>query len=624
MKRLALIAGICALSLPLMAEDSTSAPKTEEIIVTATKTENQVKDISENVTIIRAQEIKESQAHTVDEVLKSQAGLDIQGGSFPASKIRIQMRGLPGNYGAQRTLIMMDGRPINEEYMGDVDFRFIPVDNIERIEIVRGPVSALYGSNAVGGVVNLITKSGHDKPMINLSTTSGSFNTYGTILQHSRQVNNMDYFISAGQQTTDGYLRNSDNTPKNWSIQNISARVNWAPDDESSLGLALGINNGTGIEENFKRIQDTDYLNISYQTQWLKDYDGAFTARVYRNGLIQDLEWKFGFTGSYEQATMGVQIQQSLQPAEKHLLTLGIDTKQQDVLVNETNGIIDQTVNSQAIYIQDEIKLADAVIGTLGLRYDRHDEFGSQVSPRLGLVYHLSEQTSLRVAVGKGYREPTVSDMFLPLTPYGPITFQGNANLKPETLWSYELGIDHRFNTDMSLRLTIFQSQLQDAWDYMRDADNIYRPNNVTQLSIQGLETEAKYRVIKGLDIFANYTYTDAKYDKDETKPLIKGNYVEEVPRNQGNLGLRFQPSDNNAIINFMLNGAGERYTDPENTRANKLMKYLVATAGVSSNITKTSSFFVTVHNLFDREYKETMEYYQPGRWFETGLSIQF
>lgn len=629
MKRLTVIAGVCALSLSAMAETNQQTNKSDEIIVTATRTEQEIKDTSGNVTVITAQEIKESNAHTVDETLKYQSGLDIQGGGFLSSKIRLTMRGIPSNYGPQRVLVMMDNRPINEEYQGDVDFRFLPTDNIERIEIVRGPASALYGSNAVGGVINLITKSGKDLPLLNLKSTTGSFNTYGSVLQHARQIGNLDYFISAGEQTTDGYIKNSDGTAKNWSSQNISTRANWKPDDESTIGLSLGMNNGKGIEENFTRNQDTNYLTLSYQTGLFKDYDGDFTARIYRNGLEQDLEWKFGATGAYDQSTLGTQIQQSLQPAKNHLLTFGIDTKQQDVLVKETNGVINETVNSQAAYIQDEIVLneragGNVIIGTLGLRYDRHEEFGSQTSPRIGVVYHLTEQTSLRSAVGKGYRAPTVSDLFLPLTPYGPITFQGNANLKPETLWSYELGLDHRFTADLSLRLTLFQSQLQDAWDYIRDTDNIYRPNNITRLSMQGIETEVKYHITKGLDSFANYTYTDAKYAKDKNNSSIEGNYVEEVPRLQGNLGIRYQPENSATIINFNVNGAGERYTDTENTRGNKLPKYLVATAGLSSGITKNSLFFVTVHNLFDRTYKEVIDYYQPGRWFETGLSIQF
>jgi outer membrane receptor for ferrienterochelin and colicins len=630
MQKLAVIAGVCFLSLSAIADAVKPADKAEEVIVTATRTEHQVKDISGNATVIGPQEISESNARTADEALRYVSGIDIQGGGFFGSKIRLSMRGVPSNYGPQRVLVMLDNRPINEEYQGDVDFRFLPAENIERIEIVRGPGSALYGSNAVGGVINLISKSGTEQPLFKLASTSGSFNTYGTILQHGHKINNLDYFISAGQQTTDGFINNADSTPKDWSAQNLAARANWQINDESSASLSLGLNNGTGSDEQFVLDQSNNYLNLSLQTKLFKEYDGVFSARVYRNGLEQDRAWKFGFTGVYEQSTLGAQIQQSLQPAKNHLVTFGVDTKQQNVLVKETGGIIDETVNSQAVYVQDEIGLSEGpngkrVIGTVGLRYDQHEEFGGKVSPRLGLVYRLNEQTALRGSAGQGYREPSVSDLFLPLTPYGGvITFQGNANVKPETMMSYELGLDHRFAGGLSTRLTVYYSQFQDAFDYIKDPDDINRPHNFSRMAIQGIESEARWQISEQLGGFVNYTYTDARYQKDKNNPALKGNFVDEVPRNLGNIGIRYQPAKSPTVLNFKVSAMGERYTDPENSRANKLMKYLVAQVGVQSTLNQNSSFFVTAHNLFNRSYKETIEYEQPGRWFETGLSIEF
>ncbi|MFH0889041.1 MAG: TonB-dependent receptor [Planctomycetota bacterium] len=621
--------------------------KTEEIIITATRTKQEVKDISGNATVISSQEIKESNAHSVGEIIKYQSGIDIQSGNFFGSKIRLDMRGLPGNYGAQRVLVMMDGRPINEEYMGDVDFRFISIDNIERIEIVRGPASALYGSNAIGGVINLITKSGQDKPMINLKSTVGSFNTYGTNLQHGKQLGSFDYFITADDQKTDGYLKNTDGTSQNRTSQNVSARTRWKLNDKSLVELSLGTNDGEGREANFIRDQSTNYINLGYKTNWSparpfgrsggKEHQADFSARIYRNGLNQRLKWTSAPVGTYDQYTIGAQLQQSMR-LSNHLFTVGVDAKKEDVLVKD-NGLINQTINSEAVYVQDEIAGSkksgvNALITTIGLRYDRNEEFGSETSPRAGVVYHFSERTSIRSAVGKGYRAPTVSDLFLPTTSYGPMTFQGNPNLKPETLWSYELGIDHNFsagggsasggNDGISSRLTIFQSSLENAWDYMKDPDNVYRPHNVTKMLINGVEAETNYRIIKGLEGFINYTYNDAKYKSDENNPAIKDNYVEEIPRFQSSLGLRFQPDNSNTIINLKIKGTGNRYTDPENTGQNKLAKHLVTDIGISTDMNKNSSFFISAHNLFNRVYKEVIEYYEPERWFETGLSIKF
>ncbi|MFA5795015.1 MAG: TonB-dependent receptor [Candidatus Brocadiia bacterium] len=602
---------------------------TDEVVVTATKTGHQVEDISGDVTVISSREISESNAQTVDQLLANQAGMNVQGGDFPGSKPRLDARGLSGNYGAQRVLVLIDGRPVNEEYMGDVDLRLISTDNIERIEIVRGPASALYGSSAVGGVINIITKSYKEGQTAGLKTTVGSFNTYSTAVNHGLNLGRMDYFISAGDRSTDGYLKNTDGSPRNWASQNASAKANWKLNDQSSINLALGRDDGRGREDNFIRNLATDYINLTYKNTWSKGSPSDLAVRIYRNGLDQQLEWKaFPFTGRYDQSTLGIQAQQSLQPLKNQLLTIGADSKTEDVLVKEANGTIDEIINSQALYAQDEISLmpgpsGNAMILTLGLRYDRNEEFGSELSPRVGAVYHLDQKTTLRAAVGQAYRAPAVSDLYLPVTPYGPITFQGNPDLNPETLWSYEVGADYKLNADLSGHLTLSRSALKDAWDYMRDPDNIYRPRNVTRMTVDVIEAEAKYRVIEQLDITANYTLNDAVYEKAETDPAIEGKRVEEIPLWQSSLGLRFQANSVTAI-NLKTRITGQRYTDPANTAASRLNKNAVTELNLSSEINKTSSLFIAVHNLFNRQYKEVIDYYQPGRWFETGFSLKF
>ncbi|MFH1227204.1 MAG: TonB-dependent receptor [Planctomycetota bacterium] len=623
-----IVAGIVVLTGMVATVNSETSPTqaTSEVVVTATKTKHQVEDLSGDVTIITSREISESNARTVDQLLAHQAGMDVQGGDFPGSKPRLDARGLPGNYGVQRVLVLMDGRPVNEEYMGDVDLRMLATDNIERIEIVRGPASALYGSNAIGGVINIITKSSQDNQKAGLRTTVGSFNTYSNSVNHGMNLGRMDYFISAGDRSTDGYLKNTNGTPKNWASQNASIKAGWKLNDDSSINLALGRDDGKGREDNFIRNLATDYVNLTYKNTLAKNTPSDLAVRVYRNGLDQDLDWYFMPIGKYDQSTTGVQVQQSLQPLKDHLLTIGADSKTEDVLVEEANGIINETVNSQALYVQDEISLlaGNAMILTLGLRYDKHEEFGSQVSPRVGAMYHLNERATLRAAVGKAYRAPAVSDLYLPTTPYGPVTFQGNPNLNPETLWSVDAGADYKFTKDLSGRLTVSQSTLKGAWDYMRDPDNIYRPRNVTQMAVNVVEAEAQYRVVEQLSATANYTFNDASYKKDRSDdPAIEGKRVEEIPLWQSSLGLRFQ-ANAGTVLNLKTRITGPRYTDPENTGVNRLNKSAVTELDLSSVINKNSSFFITVHNLFNRQYKEVIDYYQPGRWFETGFSLKF
>lgn len=596
----------------------------KEIVITATKTKREIKDISGDISIITSENITESNATTLDQVLTNQTGIDIAGGDFLGLKPRLNMRGLQGNFGAQRVLVLMDGRPINEEYMGDVDFRTLSLDNIERIEIVRGPSSALYGSNAMGGVINLITKQPTDKLSGGLKSFVGSFNTYGTALQNSAKFGEFGYFITANQESTDGYLLNSDGTPKNWQSKNVTGKVVWTPDKKSNLTLAMGHNNGDGHDEGFLRDLTTNYQDLVYRNNWANENNAGFLARVYVNSLDQALKWNFGFTGKYDQSTLGTQLQQSFLIAKKHLLTGGIDTKKENVLVKETNGTIDETINSSAIYLQDEFSINTQLLLTAGLRYDRNEEFGGETSPRIGAVYHLNNNTSFRSAIGKAYRSPTISDLFLPQTSYFGMTFEGNPNLKPETTWTVEAGWDNKFTDKLSSKLTIYDSSLSDAWDFMRDSDNIFRPQNVTKMSIKGVETEIDYLLMKGIISFANYTFNDSKYKKDKTNPAIEGNHVEDIPFSEGTLGLRLQPEKSSTTINLTLKGTSRRYTDPENNQLNQLPKFLVMNVDITAKVNENSSIFITVNNLFDRAYKEVIDYSQPGRWFSSGISLLF
>jgi outer membrane receptor for ferrienterochelin and colicin len=603
---------------------------TEEIVVTATKTEHEVKDLSGNVSIITAEEIKQSGAGNVDEILRHEAGLDMQG-QAPAVKAKLNLRGVQGNYGAQRVLVLIDGRPVNEEYLGDVDFRLLPTDNIEQIEIVRGPSSALYGSNAIGGVINLISKRTDKELSANLKTFVGSFNTYGTITQHGMKLGSLDYFLTAHTETTDGYLKNTDGSNKDWQSDNFTGKVNYALDKVSLISLSLGNYTGEGNEENFIRDITRNYVDAVYRTNWATDKEANLSARVYRNGLDQNLKWKGASTAPYEQYTIGVNIQQSYKIIEGHLLTGGIDVKKEDARVEELNGTIDESINSSALYVQDEITLNKQLLLTAGVRYDDHEVFGSEISPRVGVVYHFDDKLTIRGAVGKAYRAPAISDMYLPATVYFGMTFEGSTDVEPETMWTIEAGADYKFTEQISSRLTVYKSILDNAWDYMKDPDNVFRPHNVTQNSIFGIEAETNYEVIKGLTAFANYTFNRAIYAENKSNPLIEDNYVEDIPASQGNLGVNWKPGlsaggegKDNTVVGLKVNAASSRYTDPENTHANRLPHYLTADINLSTQVNEYSSIQLTINNIFDRQYAETTEYMQPGRWFSASAAIRF
>lgn len=537
----------------------------------------------------------------------------------------MNLRGLGGNYGAQRVLIMQDGRPLNEEYMGDVELRLIPVDNIERVEIVKGPVSALYGSYAMGGVINIITKRGQEKPLLDFTNSLGDYNTQTYRLRYGAKQGPFNYFLTAARDSTDGYLLNPDGSKRDWLASHLDGKMEWAFDPDTSLSLSLGYNGSEGEQRDFFQELSRNYYDLTYATNWASERQAKLLVRGYRNGLNQDLDWKQAHkTGIYDQFTCSGQIQQSYLLTAKHLLTGGIDIKQEDVDVKELSGKVEQEINNYALYLQDEFCLSrDKTYLTLGIRYDRTSSFGGEFSPRTGLTYHLNEKITLHTSVGKAYRSPAVSDLYLPTTSYFGMTFMGNPDLGPERIWSYELGAKYDFTSGLRANGNLYYSKVKDGWDYMRDPDTIYRPRNVAEQTIKGVEFDLNWEIIKTLSASGNLSYTNSEYDKYESEHLIEGNRTEDIPRYSGYGEISYKDNENHSV-SLQFRGNGLRYGDPQNTSAEKLPGYLVVNLSTSLPLQKNIKLFTSLNNLFDRHYKDNPDYRQPGRSFMIGTTISF
>ena len=594
-----------------------------KIVVTATKTEKMLKDLGGGITVITREDIRESNAKSVSGLLRTVTGIDMQDEGAFGHKARLNMRGLQGRYGSQHVLVLQDGRPVNEEYLGDVDFRLLPVDNIERIEIVRGPGSALYGANAMGGVINIITKTGEKEPFAQIQTSGGSHNTQWYKAQYGARTGNFHHFTTLGYHYTDGYLKNTDGTDKDWHSGHFTGKLGYEFADDSDLTFSFGYTRGVGTKEDFEEEKTVDYEDLAYSLNWNPDKEARLLARIYRNGFDQDLAWNSGFTGEYDQFTLGSLVQQSYRLGTTHLLTTGIDLKIEDVDILEAGGKVEELLTTTAFYLQDEIDVTKALSLTLGSRYDSKSEFGGEFSPRAGMLYKLTEITSFYASSSKGWRAPTPSDMFLPRTTYFGMTFEGNPDLEPETMWSYELGAKHVFGGKALGEITLYKNDIKDAWDFMQDPDTIYRPNNVTQVETYGVEGKLLYDISKNLAGQINYSYTQPKYKKYDPDPTIEGNRLEDILKHSGGLGLRYT-SEGGSVFNVYARYGGDRFTDPENSPDGKLSSFTVTNVGAYLPVTKETGITVSILNLFDKEYRETIHYKQPGRTVFVGIRAEF
>ena len=202
------------LVLVLVAPGTVLAEGEEEDVptmtVTATRTPRAVETLSGTAEIVEREELDLKDAWTVEEALAEYPGVDVIGEARYGQGVRLNTRGIPSGFGTQRTLVMLDGRPLTDEYLGNVDLAQYPLGGMRRVELVRGPASALYGTNALGGVVNLIPRRGAATPRTEIVGEFGSFGTGRLALNHGRMIGDLDFFIAAETTKTDGYMRNSD------------------------------------------------------------------------------------------------------------------------------------------------------------------------------------------------------------------------------------------------------------------------------------------------------------------------------------------------------------------------------------------------------------------------------
>ena len=393
-----------------LAEGSNAPAILPEIVVTATRIPENVEAIPASVQVIDSEALSKMNAVTVDEAIRTATGLDVQGGEFPGDASKINMRGLTTGFQSERVLVLMDGRRLNDQYQGNTEFALLPLDNVDRIEIVRGPASALYGSNAEGGVINIITKKGTTTPATLLSAAGGSHDTVRTLVSHGEKTGPFDYFLSASYLDTAGYTTNSDGSRRDWTDWNLNGNLGWEFGKDSEIRAYLGDYQGKGDDENSHRDVRNDYESAVYSLNWDPKRDAELRVRAYRNGSRQEYDWKAGGESIYRQYTLGSEAQQSLWLGERQLATAGLDARVDSVDADEVLQSFDKSTTTLGVYGQDEVRLFERWRVTAGLRDDYNNDFGSELSPRVGLLFQAAPTTEFYASANRAHRAPAISD----------------------------------------------------------------------------------------------------------------------------------------------------------------------------------------------------------------------
>jgi len=506
---------------------SSTVIETPELIVTANKRRQSIQDTPNSVGVMTSKDIEQKNQIYLNEFLQQTSGVNFVGQ-------QVNIRGSSGfSYGAgSRVLFLVDGVPVMPGDSGDIKWDLIPATQIERVEIIKGAGSALYGSSALGGVINIITKKASSRPITNIRLSAGAYDKplhpewrWTTELQrfsdldidHTRKIGKKaELLIAAGRHQNMGYRQNTEqlrhNASLKWSYQpngahHLTVSTNYEGGDRQS-GL-MWRSQRQALEVAPEALGDyveSQKYSANVFDKWVISRDFGLQTRV---SYFYNY-WKNWFHDNITASTAqrpGMEVQGDWQISEHNSLIFGAEGSWDHVLSGLV-GTHNQTLFG--IYVQNERALAPRLNLTLGLRYDNawvdSGVSDSEINPKIGLVWRAGENLRIRASSGRGFRAPSMSERFSDSI-YSGLRIIPNPELKSETAWSQEIGVNWNPTPLLYIDVSGF---MNDYWDLIEpepDANQVVQFINVTRARITGVETNVKAMLLPGLGVDIGYTF---------------------------------------------------------------------------------------------------------------------
>lgn len=578
----------------------------DEIVITATKIPVKLSESGANVNIITKEEIEKMHYRDLGEALRNTPGFIYvdYGGSGGRSS-------WGGINGTANILVLIDGKRMNlpNQMAGasPVDFNnIISMGNIERIEIVKGSASALYGSDAAGGIVNVITKKGQENKTT-LSVASGSFGKQSYGITHGGQEGSLSWYLTANRQKNSNFKDG-----KGFEVKDSNN------DAESySLKLSQQLNNGSE-------------LIFSYQDYTGNEHHPGSAKGGYKSGTVDDNEnsWDLTYIASFSKRTKGqlkiyqdqvnyqrdddksptnikirgAQFQMDQELNQNHLLTVGLDYYQDQL---ECESVRKVSNENKALYLQDRWKLNQQLTLNAGVRFDQHQAYGSRITPRLTLNYQPVESTNYYLSYNQFFKAPNLYQLYF-RDDYGN---KGNPNLKPEKGHSLEAGINHKIDPSLTLALHCFSRKTEDAIDWYSDpATREGTYININKQKAKGWDLQLNKKFTPELTTFVGYTRTTVE-DYEEGKGYLKdGN----IPAAVWNIGVNYMKDK----YDLQLKGRGiiDRPGKPNNPNQNVYPQstYWVWDTALNVKLNDKAKAFLKVNNIFNQYYAERSNVNNP------------
>ncbi|AZM96969.1 ligand-gated channel protein [Vreelandella venusta] len=647
--RRTLLAGAIS-SLASSAVLAQETPRLDDVVVTASGFEQQISSAPASISVISREELERGHYQNVTDALRDVPGVIVTGGGAGDRGNDISIRGMPSQY----TLILVDGRPQNSRESrpnGSAGFEqdwLPPLQAIERIEVVRGPMSTLYGSDAIGGVINVITRKVADEwhGNVQLDTVLQENSNSGD----SRQANfylsgplvgdrlGLQVYGRASERDEDDIL----NGYEEKSLQSLTARLNFAANDNHDFTAEAGVTE----QDRYSRVGRsgaaegcrggcTDSIGEYTNTHVAVTHSGrfdwgtseTFVQRERSDNKSRDIE----ITNTTAKTSAVI-------PLGMHLVTVGASYEEESLNDTTTNRISDRTEieNSQrALFVEDEWMLTDTWALTGGLRVDDDDNFGSHVSPRLYSVWNATPDWTLKGGVSTGYRSPSLRE----ITPdWGQVSrggnIYGNPDLKPETSLNKEIALLYANDAGLSGSLTLFHNDFEDKItriacpvDICTDGPNDFGSDptyrvNVDEAITQGVEASLAAPLTDAVSLTASYTFTDSEQKSGQ----YAGEPLTQLPRHQVSATLDWQVNSRlSQWTKVSYRGEESQPTTGPSQSSIVAPSYTFVDAGMGYKLNDSTTVNAGIYNLFDERITyEEYGYVDDGRRVWLGLNVAF
>jgi outer membrane cobalamin receptor len=591
-----------------------------EVVVTGEKTDKP----STAITEVTASNIEYRGATTAGEAISYVPGVWVSTGYKNSTEVRLR------GFDSKQVLILVDGRPVNLPYYGSLDLSSLPVGNISKIKVIKGPAASLYGANTMGGVVNIVTKRSAQSRTGDLILSFGEADTWNSILNFGSAIGDLDFWVSAGKSGSDGFYVSEDFVPARWEDGelrensdydrlNLDGKLNYRLSPTTDLSLSLGYFDADkglpgGVDEDLPR----DWRFVEWKRRYLdlagESYLGDrwyVKAKLYYDGCknrLIDYDSTFGFDSVHDSWDFGGSLLGRLTWRGENETTWGLNVRQDGI---DKRMDVDEEWETHktlttSLFAQSNVQASGWISLDLGLAWniltsEGIDEAKSSIDPTLGAWFSVLERLRLRVSASRATRFPTLNHL------YG--FDSGNPDLEPEQALKLEAGAEFEIFSGLQTSLDFFRANVKDLIDRKGRG---YQYTNLDKVILQGIEAGVNGNLKQRLSFNLDYTYLDAYEDETEY-------WLPYRPSHKIDYDLSYVSK-----VGLTLYTSGQyvsRRVTPH-PESETLPSFFVANLKVSQRVFDHFHPFLELKNVFDENYEEEKGFPMPGRTFLGGLKI--